>query len=257
MRYYVVADIHGFYSELKLALNEKGFFSDALPHKLIVCGDLMDRGAEAKEVQQFIIDLMDKDQVILIRGNHEDLMMDLLCNWGNKSYLLSYHKSNKTTDTVLQLTDTFNIFDENRAYVKERLSNTPFIQKIIPSMIDYYETKKYIFVHGWIPCKHYEENNMDRFEAVDDWRNANPSDWYSARWTNGMAAWNEGIKEQGKTIVCGHWNYSYGHSVFEHKGSQYGKDADFSPFFAEGIIAIDACTALSRKINCIVLEDDN
>ena len=75
MRYYVVADIHGFYSELKLALNEKGFFSDALPHKLIVCGDLMDRGAEAKEVQQFIIDLMDKDQVILIRGNHEDLMI--------------------------------------------------------------------------------------------------------------------------------------------------------------------------------------
>ena len=39
MRYYVVADIHGFYSELIIALTEKGFFKDESPHKLIVCGD--------------------------------------------------------------------------------------------------------------------------------------------------------------------------------------------------------------------------
>ena len=26
------------------------------------------------------------------------------------------------------------------------------IQTIIPSMLDYYDTSHYIFVHGWIPC---------------------------------------------------------------------------------------------------------
>lgn len=79
MRYYIISDIHGYYTELKQTLDEKGFFSDTIPHTLIVCGDILDRGSEAKEVQQFILDLMDKNEIILIRGNHEDLMMDLLC----------------------------------------------------------------------------------------------------------------------------------------------------------------------------------
>ena len=39
--------------------------------------------------------------------------------------------------------------------------------------------------------------------------------------------------------------------------SEFGKDSDFSPFYADGIIAIDGCTAFSGKVNCIVLEDEN
>lgn len=39
------------------------------------------------------------------------------------------------------------------------------------------------------------------------------------------------------------------------KGSQYDEDADHSSFYGDGIIAIDACTSLSKKINCLVLED--
>ena len=39
------------------------------------------------------------------------------------------------------------------------------------------------------------------------------------------------------------------------KGSQYDEDADHYPFYGDGIIAIDACTLLSKKINCLVLED--
>lgn len=199
---------------------------------------------------------MDKNEIVLIRGNHEDLMMDLLYGWDKRSYLLSHHRSNKTVDSVLQLTDSHYILDDNKDEVKEKLSNTPFIQKIIPAMVNYYETNKYIFVHGWIPCNKFRENRYcDRYEAINDWRNASPEDWYFARWTNGMEAWNAGVKEQDKTIVCGHWNCSYGHSVLEHKGSQYDEDADHSPFYGDGIIAIDACTPLSKKINCLVLVD--
>lgn len=81
MKYYVVSDIHGYYTELKQTLDEKGFFSDTFPRKLIVCGDVLDRGLEAKAVQQFMLDLIDKNEVVLIRGNHEDLMIDLLYGW--------------------------------------------------------------------------------------------------------------------------------------------------------------------------------
>ena len=60
---------------------------------------------------------------------------------------------------------------------------------------------------------------------------------------------------QRKTIVCGHWHTSYGHSKYEHKGTEFGEDADFSPYYGPGIIAIDACTAFSGKVNCLVIED--
>ena len=86
MRYYVVSDIHGFYTELYKALAEKGFFTDTEPHKLIVCGDLLDRGKEAVKVQSFISDLMERDEVILIRGNHEDLTLCLIQDWENFGY---------------------------------------------------------------------------------------------------------------------------------------------------------------------------
>jgi hypothetical protein len=63
------------------------------------------------------------------------------------------------------------------------------------------------------------------------------------------------IIEPNKTIVCGHWHTSYGHSFIDHSCSEWGKDADFSPFSAEGILAIDASTPDSLTVNCVVIED--
>ena len=80
-------------------------------------------------------------------------------------------------------------------------------------------------------------------------------DWNYARWFNGMEVAHKGVIEPNKTIVCGHWNSSYGHSVIEGKCSEFGSDADFSPYYGKGIIALDACTAISTKVNCIVLDD--
>ena len=62
MKYYVTADIHGFFDEFKIALEETGFFTDTEPHKLIICGDLFDRGKQALELENFIIDLIEKDK---------------------------------------------------------------------------------------------------------------------------------------------------------------------------------------------------
>ena len=60
MKYYVTADVHGFYSILHNALEEAGFFAETEQHKLIVLGDLFDRGMEAPELQEFILTLMEQ-----------------------------------------------------------------------------------------------------------------------------------------------------------------------------------------------------
>ncbi len=261
MRYYVVADIHGFYTELKTALIEKGFFDDKEPHKLVVLGDLFDRGFEAVELQNFILDLMSKDEVILIRGNHEDLLVEFIKNihrWMTYGVYYTHHGSNGTVDTVMQLTG-MDIMEAIHLPEKcaAKMLNTPFYQKILPSMLNYYETEHNIFVHGWIPCQVFGQGKSlsDSFEYQADWRTQGDSDWGFARWYNGMAAASKGVIEQGKTILCGHWHCSFGHSMLEGKGSELGDDADFTPFYGEGIIALDACTVKSKRVNCVVIED--
>ena len=42
---------------------------------------------------------------------------------------------------------------------------------------------------------------------------------------------------------------------YENKGSEFGDDADFTPYYGPGVIAIDACTAHSGMVNCLVIDD--
>lgn len=70
-----------------------------------------------------------------------------------------------------------------------------------------------------------------------------------------MEAAHNGIIEPGKTIVCGHWHCSFGHSRYENDGGEFDRNPNFTPYYGNGIIALDACTPISHKINCIVIED--
>lgn len=169
---------------------------------------------------------------------------------------LSYprHIHNGTYQTALTLTG----YDLAMAQVRhfdfaEAAQCTPFYTEIIPATIDYYETEHYIFVHGWIPAS---KRGPYIYLPRENWRECPPELWDAARWSNGMDAARQGITVEGKTIVCGHWHCTYGHSMYEKKGSEFDEDADFSPYYSPGIIALDACTAHSGRDNMIVLEDE-
>ena len=249
MKYYIAADIHGFYTKFNRALDEAGYFTDPEPHKLIILGDIFDRGSEAVEIQQFILELMEQDAVILIRGNHEDLFAEMVTI--DEGLPVRHHVSNGTYGTALQLTG----YDPTLAQIRHwdfaaEARETPFYQRIIPATIDYYETDHYLFVHGWIPCIQERDGS---YSHRSDWRDVTSAEWRRARWINGMDAAQSCPEE--KTILCGHWHCSYGHATYEHKGSEFGPDADFSPYYGPGVIALDACTAHSGKINVIVIED--
>lgn len=258
MKYYVVADVHGFYTPLTESLKEKGFFEDEGPHKLVVCGDLFDRGKEADKLQSFVVDLMKKDEIVLVKGNHEDLMQDMIDNFMSYfAYGIEYthHAQNGTFDTALQLTRLGKAAVREAPYMFTALMRrTPFFREILPAMKNFYETEHHVFVHGWIPCARSGREGHYDYSPLSDWRNATEEAWSEARWYNGMDAART-VKVPDKRVICGHWHCSYGHWRYEGKGNEFGEGADFSPYYGDGIIAIDGCTAYTKKVNCLVVED--
>ena len=261
-KYYVVTDVHGYYTYLIKALTEAGFFDEEDPAMLIVCGDLLDRGFEANEVVDFMLKLSEEGRLIYVLGNHEDLLVQCLQSIAaggiyEVTGTLSPHRSNGTWNTLLQLSD-IGVAEAlgNPNELVRRILSSPFYKKLLPKAVDYFETENYIFTHGWIPCIQEGYRINAKYTYDPDWRNADIELWKKARWRNGMElACRHHIVEEGKTIVCGHFNASYGHAHIENKCSEWGCDADFSPFYGDGVIGLDSSAANSGMINCIVIED--
>lgn len=258
MKYYVVSDLHSFYTPFMRTLEESGFFADKDPHKLIICGDFFDRGGEAPEMQRAISDLIDGGDTILLRGNHEDLMVDMLSyieqNKGTDAVFNSNYRRNGTLKTLCDLTGgtDADVINDPQSLV-DAMRDSVAYTKIFPAAIDYFETSHYVFLHGWIPCR--EANAQLGFPPAtfNDWRNASPDDWKCARWLDYLTAIENDIKVPGKTVICGHRSTRYGNIGYLKIDDP---DRIFDPFVYDGLIAIDGTTVLSGKVNCIIVEDD-
>lgn len=276
MIWFVSSDIHSFYDEWQIALEEAGFEEDNDMHGIIVCGDLFDRGKQPLECLQFAVDMHRKGRAIFIKGNHEDLLEELIdrrFGWGN-----DYSNGTMETCKILSGGDFIDW---------GKLKNDVTLNYYLDNCLDFYEINNYIFVHGWIPVTYKYDDNAtvwDQPKMIKDpkWRKG---DWKEARWLNGMHMWHSGITIRGKTIVCGHWHSSYGNHRFHDKGYEhlddawremsdseqnlcqnareitsevkalYNKYVDSTKFVDKGIIALDARTVISGRVNVLVGED--
>lgn len=247
---FVVSDIHGFYDEMIDALDKAGFDKDNENHWLISCGDTTDRGPKPLEVIRYLESLTNK---ILISGNHEDLTLECI----NRGYWGSHDMSNGTFDTICELGGA----GEGRSFDECCIVADSIVRPFFNSMVNYFETENYVFVHGFIPvnCNRSLPRNYKphlKYSAKEDWRYAHQSEWEDAKWLNGMEMAMDGFGIE-KTIVCGHFHTSWGHAIQDKTFNEFGEGADFSPFYYEDkLIAIDACTAYSGKVNVLVLEDE-
>ncbi len=262
MRYYVIADPHGFCKETRAALDEAGFFSDERECRLVVLGDLLDRGDEPEEIVDLMLDIKKAGKLIYVLGNHEELMVDALQSIAKGEIFAvaspeTHHYRNGTWHSLLGLSGMGEAEAiENPIELCRRVLDHRFYRELLPEAIDYFETENYVFVHGYIPCKCQGYRVVAEAEYDPDWRDAPPERWRRARWHNGMELCHKfHVREEGKTVLCGHWHTSYGHSVIEGRGAEYGADADYSPFFGDGVIGLDGCVRRSGKVNCIVIED--
>ncbi len=262
MKYFVTSDIHSYYDVFLKALNEQGFEVFNPNHTIIVCGDIFDRGPDSIKIMHFLIDLQKQNRVLLIRGNHEDLLMNCL---RSGSYTSSDH-SNGTIDTIIQFCEyilgkkiLYEDFKNNFKQMCKLVLNNNEIIDFIESMLDYYELDSYIFVHGFIPIDYSYSYPI----YSSNWREANKFKWEKARWLNGMDMNLCNIIEENKIIVVGHYHTSYGNVRKEHnfkiseidaKSLEYSDRNLFKPYYNNGIIALDSCCTFTGFLNCIVIE---
>ena len=259
---FVVSDVHSFYTPLKKALDEKGFDPNNKDHWLILCGDAFDRGDESEEVLKFLMSL---ERKVLIKGNHDLLFKDCCL----RGYPLSHDYHNGTSATI------YDLGGGNKGANFSECCDIAWTrtEAYRNSLVNYFETKNYIFVHSWIPTivesdskmkPWYQEGKSYRYR--DDWRNATEAEWEEAMWGNPFKMWKRGLNQTGKTIVFGHWHCSTGHSmesIVKSWGndeecliSEFEDDAIWEPFIKDNIIGIDRCTAHTGEVNVLVLEDE-
>lgn len=250
---FCTSDLHSFYTPMKKALDKAGFDPSNKDHWLIVCGDAFDRGPDSCKTYDFLMKL---ERKVLVKGNHDILMQDMLA----RGYVGSHDRHNGTEKTFWQLLNKEAIPATKDPY--RAVSET--LQPFWAQQVNYFETKNYIFVHSWIPTNvHYEGKMKPWYQEgktltyMEDWRNANDVEWEEAMWGNPFKRWQEGLNKTGKTIVFGHWHCSTGHSIASDRQiSEFEDDAIWEPFIHDNIIGIDRCTAYTGEVNVLVLEDD-
>jgi hypothetical protein len=235
---FITSDIHGFYTELMAALSDAGFDAENEDHYFVSCGDLFDRGMENARVYGFVKGLQRK---ILIKGNHEDMLCEVL----DCGISTSRERDNGADITITQLIGEDAIDENGRIDTALYAGKIREINDFVASMSDYYEADGYVFTHGWLPVV-FE----GRYPSVNEaWRDASASEWKFAHECEWQQFYSVRAVLPGKTIVCGH-RPSYLGYMFDGL-----RERDcILPFYGEGMIAIDANTAKSGKVNVLVIE---
>ena len=283
-KYFVISDIHSFYTEFKHALFKAGFRKTNKNHVLIVLGDLFDRGPDTIKLYNYL-KTIPSNRLILIKGNHEDLYLSLL----KKSFPESWDFLNGTVETFCQIAGIdekyllskfwakklgkeiveYSCFDKQKETwdkVRSRVKKSE-ITKFLKSdrWLNYYELNNYIFVHSFIPIQVKSEFvefslycsslDMECYEYMKDWRIlAGDGNWIDATWGCPYIPFQAGLFDEeiknNKILVCGHWPTSDFHKVFEHDSS-----GNSNIYYGDNLIAIDASTVISKRCNILVLDE--
>ena len=160
MSRYAIGDIHGCWDALEALLEQVPLHED---DQLVLLGDYIDRGPDSAKVLNWVIDQVENQGTIALRGNHEVMMLAALQgemrleHWlgcggqeALESYLPKNSKRSPSPDWVPQ---------EHLNFLKHRLR-------------PYFETESHIFVHASLyselPLDEQDEHTFywERFDDI-------------------------------------------------------------------------------------------
>jgi serine/threonine protein phosphatase 1 len=232
-KFFVLSDIHGHYDELTTALEKAKFDTTNNNHKLIVCGDLFDRGSQNVAVYLFLKELKAKNKAIIIKGNHELFFNDLDKKLPDRVHFnYQYNAFNKTISEFSKLAIN-DLTQYTNKELKTRIeANYPGFLNWLKKLPFYYETKNYLFTHAGLQLNVSLENN----------------DWPKSVWTESESLEAIDLKKYNinKKLVMGHRpTIILGELDFD---IHYSKD--------QQKIYIDGGIAYNGKINVLVIDDE-
>lgn len=240
MRIFAVSDIHGHYTELKKALDNAGFDSSDPNHILICCGDCFDRGSENRMVLEYLNSL---ERKILIRGNHEDILENILeCRQLDRVDIY-----NGADITVYEFFGDASTDRNGRINLSNHTNTLNDLKDFLGSMYDFFETDRNVFTHAWLPIV----RDDDKSALHPDFKYAEKSQWHSARYYEWVHALDSGLTLKDKAVVCGHRAACNAYKIDNSRDPD-----DFSIFQTPEVVAIDSLTVRTHKVNVYVTDDN-
>lgn len=91
MKYDIIGDVHGCFDELVELLRLLGHsvsgkvLTTRSGRQVVFVGDLVDRGPKIAEVLELVMDAVNRDQALVVRGNHDDRLALYLRGWPIRS----------------------------------------------------------------------------------------------------------------------------------------------------------------------------
>lgn len=130
-RLFAIGDVHGCSTALKTLIET---IAPGPDDTLVFLGDVIDYGPDTRGVIEQLIELSNRCRVILIQGNHEEMLFKAL---GNRDERRHWESSGggTTRRNYPECGDDALILSEHLAFLKERRQ-------------DYFETDDFLFLHA-------------------------------------------------------------------------------------------------------------
>lgn len=246
MKYFVVSDLHGFYTKTIQALEKSGWDRNNENHKLIVAGDMIDgNNKEQIILLQWLKELHDVDKAIIIKGNHD------------------YHFQIEPTRIFLNYRWQYD-FDFMKSFSTE-------MKNWISSLPSSHQTKTHVITHGmWFPQLNKGGTFKHKIYASPNMITCDKKCWYDTSYMNSFekdVPWktvDEYTNDLIKKVVIGHFwtpNFRYGHhcgiNANKKTMEKYSKeDWDIWKSKDGKLIAIDGGVYFEKgKINVYTFEE--
>lgn len=223
----VISDIHGEFDLFERLLVKASYTPEE--DQLILLGDYVDRGPNAKKVLEKVIQLKAEGALVL-KGNHEDMMIKALTTndehaWKNWTYrnggslTLQSYGFNEDDYIIQQDVEFTNPYLQSKALKKH--------VQFIETLDHVIEWEDYIFVHAGVDP---ETQLKDTDPYIFMWIRENFHKFYNGQ----------------KTIIFGHTPTKYLHAKKNSNDVFFGNNR---------IIGIDGAAAYGGQLNCLQLPE--
>ncbi|MCE4956439.1 metallophosphoesterase [Macrococcoides caseolyticum] len=155
----VVSDIHGALDLFKALLDKVNYVDE---DRLIILGDIMDKGPNGIELVEFIAQLLKKDNVFMVLGNCDCIFDEL-----EEDYLYDYMSYRHTIvhEALDQLGKTLDDYDSQRDLALDMHKYFGYLHNVVRDLPLMIETEDFIFVHAGINPQNYMET--PRYDALN------------------------------------------------------------------------------------------